>query len=76
MTQFNKMFVMIPVMLAARKLDSEDPNTVQLLRICYGVMQTICVLLVVYTYVTASKVTTDRIVYVPPPPQVCTVVHY
>jgi len=72
--QFNKMMVMLPVMLAARKLDSEDPKTVHLLRICYGVMQTICVLIVLYTYVLASKVKSDQIIYVPPAPQVRTYV--
>lgn len=72
---FNKMFVMVPVMLAARKLDGEDPHIVQLLRIAYGVMQLICTVIVVYTYLTARTVATasthrDRIVYVPAAPQV------
>ena len=30
------MFVMLPVMLYARKLDAEDPNTVLLIRCAYG----------------------------------------
>jgi len=52
---FNKMFVMVPVMLAARKLDAEDPKIVHYLRIAYGSMQTICVLVVLYTYMKASS---------------------
>lgn len=68
--QFNKMFVMIPVMLAARKLDGEDPAIVKLLRISYGVMQLVCVVAVLYTYYLARAIATtqyqDRVVYVPP----------
>jgi hypothetical protein len=63
---FNKMFVMVPVMLAARKLDAEDPQIVHYLRIAYGSMQTICVLVVLYTYMKASsKMDGSKIVYVP-----------
>ncbi|CAB9528399.1 Phosphate transport (Pho88) [Seminavis robusta] len=68
---FNKMFVMLPVMFAARKLDGEDPMVVYYLRIAYGVMQGLCVLVVLYTYLKASSAAsqyTDRIIYVPPPP--------
>jgi hypothetical protein len=71
---FNKMFVMLPVMLAARKLDSEDVNTVYWLRISYLIMQLICSSIVVYTYYRAATptntTTIDTIVYVPPAPQV------
>ena len=68
---FNKLFVMVPVMLAARKLDAEDPKTVQLLRIAYGSMQTICVLIVVYTFLKASSLKdASSIIYVPAPPTV------
>lgn len=71
MSGLNKMMIMLPLMFAARKLDSEDPQTVYWLRIAYGVMQTLCVLAVVYTYYQASLVTGIRnVVYVPPPPQV------
>jgi ABC-type polysaccharide/polyol phosphate export permease len=63
---FNKMFVMVPVMLAARKLDAEDPKIVHYLRVAYGSMQTICVLVVLYTYWKASsKIDGTKIVYVP-----------
>lgn len=74
--KFNKMFVMIPVMLAARKLDAEDPQIVQYLRMAYGSVQTLCVLVVLYTYLKASSVkkndneeekTADTVVYVPAP---------
>jgi len=70
MVQFNKMFVMIPAMLAARKLDSEDPTTVYYLRIAYGIIQTACLLAVAYTYYKATlAVHMTQVVYVPPPPQ-------
>lgn len=67
MPYFNKMFVMIPVMLAARKLDGDDPATVTRLRIAYGVVQTLCLLIVLYTYVRAQAVTSTKVIYVPPP---------
>ena len=70
MVQFNKMFVMLPVMFLARKLDSEDPNVVHWLRIAYACMQVICVAFVAYTYARASAVKADRVVYVPAPPVV------
>ena len=54
MPPFNKMFVMIPVMLAARKLDGEDPNVVHMVRVAYGVVQLVCFLLVAYAYVQAT----------------------
>jgi hypothetical protein len=70
---FNKLFVMVPVMLAARKLDAEDPATVQYLRIAYGSMQTICVLVVLYTYMKASSLTgkdASNVIFVPAAPTV------
>ena len=70
---FNKLFVMVPVMLAARKLDAEDPNTVQYLRIAYGSMQSICVFIVLYTFMKASSLSgkeASNIVFVPAPPTV------
>jgi len=71
MPEFNKMFVMLPVMLAARKLDGEDPATVQMVRIAYGTIQTICILAVAWTYLKASSIKNPTTIYVPPPPQVC-----
>jgi len=72
---FNKMFVMLPVMFAARKLDGDDPNIVHMLRIAYGVVQTCCVLAVLYTYFVCSGAAAKhmtKIVYVPPAPTVRT----
>ncbi|GMH57546.1 hypothetical protein TrLO_g15228 [Triparma laevis f. longispina] len=45
-----KMFVMLPVMLYARKLDSEDPNTVLLIRVAYGIVQVITFIALGLTY--------------------------
>lgn len=67
---FNKMFVMLPVMLAARKLDGENPDTIQMVRIAYGLVQLICVSLVLYAYFVASAVTSSTAVLVPPAPTV------
>jgi hypothetical protein len=69
---FNKMIIMIPVMLAARKIDAEDPTTIYWLRCAYGTVQAICVLIVVYTYIQASSFASasakDKVVvYVPAP---------
>jgi hypothetical protein len=65
MVEFNKMFVMLPVMFLARKLDAEDPNIVFYLRVAYACMQFISILVVMYTYIQASAVKGDQIVYVP-----------
>lgn len=74
MVEFNKMFVMLPVMLAARKLDGEDPNVIFMLRCIYGAVQTIAVLTVLFIYAKASAAAKDSgnkvKIYVPPPPQV------
>ena len=73
---FNKLFVMLPVMLAARTLDGEDPKIVNLLRMAYGLVQACCVVLVLFTYVraTAAGEKAQGTIYVPPPPQVRSVV--
>ena len=78
---FNKMFIMIPVMLAARNLKNEDLDTVYMIRVAYVVVQSICLLLAVYTYIVISSIqgsstnstastSINRIIYVPAPPQV------
>ena len=71
---FNKMFVMLPVMLAARKIDGENPDTVFMLRCAYGAVQSIIVLLVAYIYISSRSVSSgkdkDRLIYVPPAPVV------
>eukprot|EP00339_Tiarina_fusa_P027004 CAMPEP_0116998804 /NCGR_PEP_ID=MMETSP0472-20121206/1749_1 /TAXON_ID=693140 ORGANISM="Tiarina fusus, Strain LIS" /NCGR_SAMPLE_ID=MMETSP0472 /ASSEMBLY_ACC=CAM_ASM_000603 /LENGTH=340 /DNA_ID=CAMNT_0004698069 /DNA_START=202 /DNA_END=1224 /DNA_ORIENTATION=- len=64
----NKLFIMLPVMFLARKIDGEDPNIVYWLRVAYGTVQTCCLLIVVYTYIQASSAQTalsQKIVYVP-----------
>jgi hypothetical protein len=66
----NKMFVMLPVMLAARKLDGEDPNIVMMLRTSYFGVQFIIVCLVAYMYIAARKISDNTTVYVPPAPTV------
>ena len=68
-----KMFIIIPVMLAVRKLDGEDPTTVHWLRVAYFSVQGVILLIVAYTYIqatAAAKAMGNRIVYVPPPPNV------
>jgi Phosphate transport (Pho88) len=71
--QFNKMMVMVPVMLAARKLNAEDPNMVYWLRVAYACMQCVCLVVVVYTYIKASALAAGKmtqLIYVPPPAMV------
>ena len=75
MVEFNKMFVMLPVMLAARKLDGEDPDIIFLLRCVYGAVQSVSLLFVLFTYFKASAAAGQPGVagvkiYVSPPPQV------
>lgn len=71
---FNKMFVMLPVMLAARKLDGEDPDVIFMLRCAYGAVQSIALIAVCLIYLKATAAASDRKnaikIYVPPPPQV------
>lgn len=69
----NKLFIMVPVMLASRKLDAEDPTQVFWLRVAYGTIQTISVLIVVYTYIQATAIagkSDGATIYVPPAAQV------
>ena len=79
MVAFNKMFVMVPVMLAARKLDGEDPNVVYWLRVAYFSVQSVIILVVAYTYIQATTVASqpgnDRVVYIPPAASVCLKCH-
>jgi len=58
-------------MLAARKLDGEDPNIVFMLRCAYFSIQSLIFLLCVYIYIKASAKDKDeeKIVYIPAPPQ-------
>lgn len=71
---FNKMFVMLPVMLAARKLDGENPDIVFMLRCVYGGMQAVAVLVVLFIYAKATAAAKEKgnagvKIYVSPPPQ-------
>jgi hypothetical protein len=69
----NKIFIMLPVMFAARKLDAEDPMQVFWLRVAYATIQAVCVLIVVYTYIQATSIagkSSGGVIYVPPAPQV------
>lgn len=67
-------------MLAARKLDGEDPNVIFYLRCLYGFVQTIAVLLALLIYIKASAAAKDTAnavkIYVPSPPQVGVPVHF
>jgi len=69
----NKMFIMLPVMFAVRKLDGDDPNIVFMLRCSYITVQTIIVLSSIYIYLAAQKLSKskmkDLVLYITPPPQ-------
>ena len=68
------MFVMLPVMFAARKLDGEKPETVFLLRCTYGAVQLVIIAITVAVYLKAAKLAAggkdrDRVIFVAPPPR-------
>jgi len=69
----NKIFVLLPVMFAARKLDGEDPKTVFIIRCTYFSVQAIMALLVIYLYSQSRKVFNSKYkdvsIYIPSPPQ-------
>jgi len=64
---------MLPVMLASRKLDGEDPNIIHLLRCVYGAIQAIAISIVLFIYVKTNAAAKERSnnvkIYVPPAPQ-------
>jgi len=65
---------MLPVMLAARKLDGEDPNIIFMLRCLYGGVQTIAIMVVLYIYLQANNAAKESEnskvkIFVSPPPQ-------
>lgn len=76
----NKMFIMLPLIFAARKLDGEDPNIVFMLRCSYGVVQGLILLALLYMYMCAVKLSQSKIkdeeIFVPPPPQVSIINEY
>lgn len=61
-------------MMAARKLDGEDPNIIFMLRCLYGGVQAIAVMVVLFIYMKASSASQEKgnavKIYVPPAPQV------
>ena len=61
-------------MMAARKLDGDDPNIIFMLRCIYGAVQAIAVLLTLFIYTKATAASNESgnavKIYVPPPPQV------
>jgi len=64
---------MIPLMLAARKLDGEDPDVVFMLRCAYGAVQGLILLAVLYVYMVATKISKSKLkdeeIFVSPPAQ-------
>jgi hypothetical protein len=62
-------------MLAARRLDGEDPKVVLYLRCAYAAVQCVAVIVILFVYYKASLAAKDKAnavkIYVPPPPQVC-----
>lgn len=64
---------MIPMMIAFRKLDGEDPSIVFALRCSYGIIQGLILLAVLYVYLAAVKISKsprkDDEIFVSPPPQ-------
>lgn len=67
----NKMFVMLPLMYGARKLDSEDPEIIFMLRCSYLTIQVLTIIATVYMYYKAKKLNSgkdsEKILYVPAP---------
>mmetsp|Transcript_60863 Transcript_60863/g.72251 ORF Transcript_60863/g.72251 Transcript_60863/m.72251 type:complete len:356 (+) Transcript_60863:297-1364(+) len=68
-----KMFIMVPLMLAARKIDGEDANIVFMLRCSYFSIQGIILGIVLYIYIQASILANGpkgkSVFYIPQPPQ-------
>ena len=62
-------------MLAARRLDGEDPKVVLYLRCAYAAVQCVAVIVILFVYYKANLAAKDKAnavkIYVPPPPQVC-----
>uniref|UniRef100_A0A7S3PY59 Uncharacterized protein n=1 Tax=Chaetoceros debilis TaxID=122233 RepID=A0A7S3PY59_9STRA len=68
---FNKLFVMLPLMYASRKLDGEDPNIVFMLRVAYCAIQVFVTAAVLYVFLVAKKLSEgkfkDTAIFVAPP---------
>ena len=71
---FNKLFVMAPMLLAVRKLDSESLDTILYVRCAYAFAQVIVVTCVLYCIIKAKALAAGKYgstaIYVPPPAQV------
>uniref|UniRef100_A0A7S2PFT9 Uncharacterized protein n=1 Tax=Leptocylindrus danicus TaxID=163516 RepID=A0A7S2PFT9_9STRA len=69
----NKMFIMLPLIFASRKLDAEDKDTIFYLRALYFPLHAIILLVMIYIYMTASKFAQTeagkKVIFVPPAAQ-------
>mmetsp|Transcript_10153 Transcript_10153/g.15127 ORF Transcript_10153/g.15127 Transcript_10153/m.15127 type:complete len:118 (-) Transcript_10153:830-1183(-) len=69
----NKMFIMLPLIFASRKLDAEDKDTIFYLRALYFPLHAIMLLVMIYIYMTASKFAQTeagkKVIFVPPAAQ-------
>jgi len=63
---------MVPVMLAARKLDGEDPKIIFTLRCAYAAVHAILILICLFMFQRARSFSRSsdgqKVVYIPPPP--------
>jgi len=70
---FNKMFIMLPVMFAARKYDLNRPEVVTYIRMAYFPLHVVIVAIQVLMYLAAVAFAKTpagkRMIFVPPPPQ-------
>lgn len=63
---------MLPLILASRYIDGEDPKVILYLRIAYFSVQSVIVLFTIYTYIQATVAAQgkdDKVIYVPPAAQ-------
>lgn len=69
MPEFNKMYVLLPVLYFSRTMDDNDPDTVFKLRLTYGIVQTVTIGIILYMYVQALYITqtNSTLIYVPAP---------
>lgn len=69
----NKMFVMLPVLYASRKIDGDDETTVLYLRIAYCVAQFLMIIITLFMYFKANSLKNskdgDEVIYVAPAAQ-------
>lgn len=69
----NKFLMLLPLMLAARKLDGDNPKTVLIIRLIYFSVQAVIVVLVVYLYFQSKSLFRSQqlnvSIYIPSPSQ-------